>query len=157
MILCLGSFWPPSIGNLSRSCICKGNRTNILGGKHGLATQEPGDLLVCVWFKRGLAKQSNCRNYSASLQGSLYIKRYNTVHSKEGRASFWQHRRAGTGPRQTSEPGLAAALKLGSYSSIQNTCLVSNPQPAHIGGDTVFTCPYDRPPAWLKMLFKQPD
>lgn len=25
MILCLGSFWPPSIGNLSRSCICKRN------------------------------------------------------------------------------------------------------------------------------------
>lgn len=61
------------------------------------------------------------------------------------------------GPRQTSEPGLAAILKLGSHPLLQNTRLVSDPQPAYVGGDTVFTCPCNRPPAWLKMLFKQLD
>lgn len=54
-----------------------------------------------------------------------------------------------------SEPGLAAVLKLGSQPMLQNTPLVSNPQPAHVGGDS-FHLP-GRPPPWLKMLFKQPD
>lgn len=49
----------------------------------------------------------------------MYIKRYDTVPSKKGRASFWQRTGAGMGPRQTSEPGLAVLLKLGSHPSLQ--------------------------------------
>lgn len=85
------------------------------------------------------------------------MNRHNTVHSKKEGASFWQLRGAGTGPRQMSEPGFAAVLKLGSHSSLQNTHLVSNEQPARVDGDIISTCPCDRPPAWLKMLFRQSD
>lgn len=152
MILCLGSFWPPSIGNLSRSCICKGSTTNILGGNMDHLHRDRGTF----WFLCGLRQKQLQRNYFVLLEGSLYLKRYDAVHSKKGRASFWQHKGAGIGPRQTAEPGLAIILKLGSQ-FLLHTRLVSKTRSACAGVATGFTCPFDRPLSWLKMPFKQSD